>query len=638
MARPLQLLMIEDNPADVLFMQETLKETGIRYDLEVLEDGEVAIDFFRNLAKNSNAKRPDLVILDLNLPKRNGLEVLEEITRLAIFPKLPIAVLTTSENMEDRHRVTSQNVSFVTKPAKLENLFFQVLETLGLTKGVGSLQQKNLAVKQAREMLEPGVTKILLVEDNPVDVLLLGEFLKESKQIQYQLFTAEDLESAFALLAEQNINLIIADLGLPDGQGLEALASLQKEAEDIPIIVLTGLDDETMAVDAVSQGAQDYLVKGQIDSRSLMRAIRYAITRKRAEEFALRSLTSENAVLQEILEQSPISMARFDSDLLITACNPTFCAQLGLNYADVLGENISRIVNFVDRDRWYSTIKKGQPFRLDNCVVTLDESHNDRVWDLTVWPTSSRHDAARGGIALAVDISERLKLERQRDDFTASLAHDIRNPLIGVDRVLTYLEDSKFSKEERAEMVALLKKSNSDVLQMMQNLLDIYHYETGTVTLNLENVPLLRTLKEAISTSASLSLEKQLMVEMKAADSNICVKADPEAIRKLFNTILQNAIFFAGQDSRIEIDIFETNKSATVEIIDKGSRMTSYEREQLFKRFGETQQTNYRGGAGTGLGLYLCKKIVEAHKGAIVCQSIEDRGTRFLVTFAQSEN
>ena len=140
--------------------------------------------------------------------------------------------------------------------------------------------------------------KVLLIEDNPGDVRLIREMLAEAGGALYDLECADRLQTGLERLAEGGIDVILLDLGLPDSQGLDTLGRVLAEslAATAVIVVLTGLDDEALAVQAVGAGAQDYLVKGQADGNLLVRALRYAIERQRMEE-SLRQRNRELALL-----------------------------------------------------------------------------------------------------------------------------------------------------------------------------------------------------------------------------------------------------------------------------------------------------------------------------------------------------
>ena len=126
--------------------------------------------------------------------------------------------------------------------------------------------------------------KVLLVEDNLGDARLIREFLLEAIGESFDLKIANKLFDGIKLLLASTFDVVLLDLSLPDSTGLDTLTKTNTSAPQVPIIVLTGLDDDTLAVEAVRGGAQDYLVKGQINAELLCRTIHYSIERKQAEE------------------------------------------------------------------------------------------------------------------------------------------------------------------------------------------------------------------------------------------------------------------------------------------------------------------------------------------------------------------
>ncbi|HXX59017.1 MAG TPA: response regulator [Thermodesulfovibrionales bacterium] len=122
--------------------------------------------------------------------------------------------------------------------------------------------------------------RVLLIEDDSNDAELFRELL-QAERISIDLRQSRELSSALALLSAEIFDIIVADLGLPDSNGIEAFSRLHTLHPQIPVIVLTGLDDEELALKAVQMGAQDYLVKGRVAGSMLARSIRYAIERQR---------------------------------------------------------------------------------------------------------------------------------------------------------------------------------------------------------------------------------------------------------------------------------------------------------------------------------------------------------------------
>jgi len=126
--------------------------------------------------------------------------------------------------------------------------------------------------------------EILLFEDNSGDAGLIEEMLEEFADFPYELKNVETLKEGLSLLNERQFNVILSDLRLPDSDGIDTFLNIRARNSRIPIIILTASDDEKVGIDAVRKGAQDYLVKGQVDGRLLKRSLRYSIERKKAEE------------------------------------------------------------------------------------------------------------------------------------------------------------------------------------------------------------------------------------------------------------------------------------------------------------------------------------------------------------------
>jgi serine phosphatase RsbU (regulator of sigma subunit) len=187
-------------------------------------------------------------------------------------------------------------------------------------RGVPAEEREGMFAPASREPADR--VKVLLIEDNPGDARLIQLMLEDAGEAFFQLETVERLHSGLARLSQGGMGLVLLDLSLPDSQGLQTFVQLHARAPQIPIIVLSGLNDTTMAVQAVHEGAQDFLVKGQVDGQLLVRSMRYAIERKRmaaqlgryAEE-----LRQKNAQLE-----ADFNMAREVQEIFLPHQYPTF--------------------------------------------------------------------------------------------------------------------------------------------------------------------------------------------------------------------------------------------------------------------------------------------------------------------------
>lgn len=127
---PIDILLVEDNPADVRLTQEALKETQLHCKLHVVRDGVAALDFLQQNGRYQNAPRPDMILLDLNLPKKDGRELLAEIKQTPHIKRIPVVVLTTSRSEEDILQTYDQHANcFITKPTGLDD-FMEVVKQI----------------------------------------------------------------------------------------------------------------------------------------------------------------------------------------------------------------------------------------------------------------------------------------------------------------------------------------------------------------------------------------------------------------------------------------------------------------------------------------------------------------------------
>jgi len=147
--------------------------------------------------------------------------------------------------------------------------------------------------------MEEKLIKVLIVEDNFEDFRIIEEMLKEIKNPVFDLYHFQKLNDGLNALVKEEFDILLLDLNLPDSTGLDTFASVYDQAPEIPVVILTGFDDEDLAIRAVREGAQDYLVKGQVNSLLLSRSISYAIERKLIEDELIR----HRYYLNELVEQ-----------------------------------------------------------------------------------------------------------------------------------------------------------------------------------------------------------------------------------------------------------------------------------------------------------------------------------------------
>ena len=188
------------------------------------------------------------------------------------------------------------------------------------------------------------ITTLLVIEDNPGDARQLREMFEEGVSRKSTMIQVTSMAEAEQHLAGHAVDVILLDLGLPDAQGLAAVERAHAAAPNVPLVIVTGLDDETIATQALQIGAQDYLLKGQIDARSLSRALRYAMERSALDA----ALFTEKERAQVTLNSIGDAVASTDQDGRITYINLVACELTGWTFGEASARPISAVMNLHD--------------------------------------------------------------------------------------------------------------------------------------------------------------------------------------------------------------------------------------------------------------------------------------------------
>lgn len=225
--------------------------------------------------------------------------------------------------------------------------------------------------------------RILLIEDNPDDVFFLRMVLHKADGTSFQIEPVEDLASGLERVKQGNCDVVLLDLTLPDSMGLDTFKAVKAQAREVPIIVLSGLDDETIAVNAVHAGAEDYLVKGRVDSQLITRAIIYAIERTEARKAILRA----EEKFRGIFENSVSGIFQTTPEGRYLSVNPALTRIYGYTSTDDLISGMTDIGRklYVDANRRTEFVRlmqergvvhdfESEVHRKDGSVIWISES------------------------------------------------------------------------------------------------------------------------------------------------------------------------------------------------------------------------------------------------------------------------
>lgn len=277
---------------------------------------------------------------------------------------------------------------------------------------------------------------VLLIEDNPGDVRLLRELFAQTADRQFTLTDVGRLDAGIRCLSESLIDVILLDLSLPDSQGIETLTKMHAAAHGIPIVLMTGLEDDELGLHLIQAGAQDYLIKGQTSAPLLARALRYAVGRKRLEE----KLREQTRFLQSVLNSMADGVVMADENGAFRVWNPAAEHILGCSPVQrTVGKWSDDFTTFLpDKVTPYETqdIPLARAIRGESVtgatLLLKRRSQGDDLWlDVSARPLRDEMGLIKGGVMVFRDISEARRIDealrhsQERYQLLVTKANDI---------------------------------------------------------------------------------------------------------------------------------------------------------------------------------------------------------------------
>ncbi len=516
---------------------------------------------------------------------------------------------------------------------------------------VSGLQLSNFLGNHNGVVMKYRCIKILYIEDDPTEVFLVKELLREIEHLNFDLKTECDLKSGLQSLKHNSFDIVLLDMGLPDSSGENTVHTIVDNCSDTAIIVLTGLDDFKTSLDILDYGVQDYLVKGQYSPELLYKSIVYAIERKNFEK---KLLASSEKTLKYLNIVAEIVMT-IDFEGHIMQINNTGCKLLGYSENEVIGKNwFKEFMREEDRCEFVDYIKailetsENQIFFNESTIVTADGKNRIISWRNKL--IVDKVKGFRGVLCSGQDVTEKKSVEEQLYQsqrlesigrLAGGIAHDFNN-LLSV--ILGYSE------------IAMLSLSKEDRLYE-----DIHEISAAAERSKKITRQLLTFARKDISSPRKINVIEHIngMYKMikcligEDIDLNIkddCKKCniyiDPSHLDQIIMNLSVNARDAVAGVGGITISVHNIEecrgaegivvreKFVQIKFTDSGCGMSEDVVNKVFEPFFTTKKV----GQGTGLGLSTVYGIVKQNRGFIEIESKEHYGTTFLICFPQTED
>lgn len=501
---------------------------------------------------------------------------------------------------------------------------------------------------------ESPVISLLIIEDCEDDMVLLERIINRASGLSFSSARAFSLKQGLSMLGETDYDAVILDLTLPDSYGIATFDKLQEAFPAVPVVVLSGIEDENTAVMALKKGAQDYLVKGQADSSLVVRSIRYAVERARIQA----ALHEQHSLLRSIIDSIPDEVYFKDIEGRFVLLNPATAHCFGVaSPEDVIGKTDfdffpPELANrFKDEEQ--KIFRNNEPCVNREAAVTT--TAGCLRWVITTKVPFFDHNGNRTGLiginrdVTALKIAEQElrrfneELERRvlhrttelrealdrleqhdraRAAFVSNVSHELKTPLgsmkLAVDNLLRGVGGQLTTQGNN--YLRMISEDCRRLIGTVNDILDVSRIEAGKMRLQRAKIPFGWFAEQVVASLTIDADDKKLRLVYSNNASGVFVEGDPEKLYRVILNLVSNAIKFTQEGGGVDITLKindETARQLKLEVADTGIGIAAEHLPHIGERY-------YRVGehiSGTGLGLYLSKEIIQQHGGVLFITS-----------------
>ncbi len=471
---------------------------------------------------------------------------------------------------------------------------------------------------------------VLLIEDNPGDARLIREQLREAAETAFEVSLVNSLQQGISTLVEQTFDVVLLDLSLPDSFGLDTLQKIRSVVQDVPIVVLTGFDDQTLGIQAVQMGAQDYLLKNDSHPKLLSRTIRYAIERHRIETQLRQSQEEYRSLINDVFDTTTVGVLILDRDFKVVWVNVAIEVYFGILREDLLGHDKRILIEdqlkciFEDMDAYATSLLSA--YR-DNafdrrlvCKVTPEGDRQER-W-LEHWSQPIRAGIYAGGrIEHYTDITQRILIEAsEREKAEKLAAAEERQRLARElhDSVSQTLFTSTVMSESALRQWETNPTKAHALMEQLQQLTTSALSEMRLLLLELRPASLTQVGLPSLIQQLAATLQSRTAIEISTVLDEIPTLV-PDVQVALYRTVQEalNNIIKHAQASRVIIRLEWNNKQLVLTITDNGKGFDSSAKKP------------------SSLGMNIMRERAESINATLHVESVIGEGTRIQAVWSE---
>jgi PAS domain S-box-containing protein len=453
--------------------------------------------------------------------------------------------------------------------------------------------------------------KLLLIEDNEIDQMAFKRFV-EKNALPYDCIVAGSVSEAHSVLGFEQFDIVISDYSLGDGTGLDILGMVK----DMPIIMVTGVGDEEVAVKAWKAGAYDYLIKDTEQNylKALPITVENAIRHKATE----RKLRLLSGAIMSTNDSVYIS----DMEDRIIFVNKAFCETYGYKEEEIVGKGSN--ILWIGKQQNTGT---RSVFQTRTVGDTWEVGFYHKRKDDSIFPVSLSRSIikdAKGNevavVGVVRDISERILVEDELK--TANLKLKKRNQM-----------QSEIAVTVAEFLEKLLSDGNVErAKRVISDFLEISKIDTGKMDLKRSEFSFQSLIGQVIKELSPVTAEKNVELKSLMPDRELIVGADYNRISEVIKNLITRAIKTVSAGGHINVQVTDSSSEITVQIQDDGPAIESSEIHKIFNRYNWVKEQLHCQQEELAFGLPIAKELVEMHGGRVWAKNAEGQGNTFCFT------